>query len=400
MITKGTAEYKKAQQIANRIKDLSDCPVSEETAEEVLTTILDNVMKIDCFAAQVAKTVKDSTIGGYYTSCKFRNIAKCSDKQAWIIACAIVENNMIDTYDVYVCEEVETEEEEEENETEEEAKETMTKTELTAWLQETNNQGNSVYWVCNGGGITRGYGDEIDNLIDVINGENYDDEIEVLGYCEEYDDFACTMLQEEFNEAKFVRVKHHTPYNSENIDIQIAYYNLNNNNKNRREMKTQIEELETIAQDVETKFAYTSRGDKKVVIADCKPIIIGFDNIEQFTYAKNKYNLRGYEVSDYNGRIILDGEREKPYPRTMQQGDEIWKKGQEAEFRRYYLGDEDEETDVSAREITRLQNEITKMKEYEVLVMNEDRDDYVPVEPAEVFCDTESDIKRYIGLGF
>ena len=165
-------------------------------------------------------------------------------------------------------------------------------------------------------------------------------------------------------------------------------------------MKTQIKELETIVQEIETKFAYTSKGNLQVIIAEGKPIIIGFDNIEQFEYAKNKYNLRGYEVSDYNGSIIIDGEREKPYPRTMQQGDEIWRKGQEDEFRRYYLGDEDEETDVSEREIIRLQNEITKMKDYEVLVMNEDRDDYVPVEPAEVFCDEETNIKRYIGLGF
>ena len=165
-------------------------------------------------------------------------------------------------------------------------------------------------------------------------------------------------------------------------------------------MKTQIEELEAIAQDVEKRFAYTSSRDKKVVIADGQPIIIGFDNIEQFEYAKNKYNLRGYEVSDYNGIILLDGERENPYPRITQDGDEVWQKGQEEEFRKYYLGDEDEETDISEREIARLQNEITKMKDYEVLVMNEDRDDFVPVEPAEVFCDEETDIKRYIGLGF
>ena len=164
-------------------------------------------------------------------------------------------------------------------------------------------------------------------------------------------------------------------------------------------MKTQIKELETIVQEIKTKFAYTSRGDKKVVIAEGKPIIIGFDNIEQFEYAKNKYNLRGYEISDYNGRICLDGEREKPYMRIARDGDEVWHKGQEEEFRLYYLGDE-EETDVSEREITRLQNEITKMKDYEVLVMNEDRDDYVPVEPAEVFCDEETESKRYIGLGF
>ena len=165
-------------------------------------------------------------------------------------------------------------------------------------------------------------------------------------------------------------------------------------------MKTQIEELEAIAQDVETKFAYTSKGDKKVVIADGKPIIIGFDNIEQFEYAKNKYSLKGYEVSDYNGSIIIDGEREKPYPRIARDGDEVWHKGQEDEFRRYYLGDEEEETDISEQAITRLQNEITKMKDYEVLVMNEDSDDYVLVEPEEVFCDEETDIKRYIGLGF
>lgn len=165
-------------------------------------------------------------------------------------------------------------------------------------------------------------------------------------------------------------------------------------------MKTQIEELEAIAQDVEKRFAYTSSGDKKVVIADGKPIIIGFDNIEQFEYAKNKYSLKGYEISDYNGKICLDGEREKPYQRIAQDGDEVWQKGQEEEFRRYYLGDEDEETDVSEREINRLQNEITKMKDYEVLVMNEDRDDFVPVEPAEVFCNTETNIKRFIGLGF
>ena len=86
----------------------------------------------------------------------------------------------------------------------------------------------------------------------------------------------------------------------------------------------------------------------------------------------------------------------------MQQGDEVWHKGQEEEFRKYYLGDEEEDEDnvYSKQAITRLQNEITKMKDYEVLVMNEDRDDFVPVEPAEVFCDEETNIKRYIGLGF
>ena len=105
-------------------------------------------------------------------------------------------------------------------------KTTMTKAELTAWLKAANNMNNSVYWVCNGGGIVYGYGEDIDNLIDVINSESYDDVIEVLGAGEEFADFAATMSQDEYNDATFVRVSHNTQYNSENIDIQIAYYDL------------------------------------------------------------------------------------------------------------------------------------------------------------------------------
>ena len=102
----------------------------------------------------------------------------------------------------------------------------MTKTELTEWLQEANAMNNSVYWVCNGGGIVYGYGDQIDNLIDVINSESYDDVVEVLRTGEEFADFAATMSQDEYNNATFVKVSHNTPYNSENIDIQIAYYDI------------------------------------------------------------------------------------------------------------------------------------------------------------------------------
>ena len=105
-------------------------------------------------------------------------------------------------------------------------KTTMTKAELTEWLQAANSMNNSVYCIFNGGGIVNGYGDEIDYLIDVINSESYDDVIEVLRAGEEYADFAATMSQDEYNDATFVRVSHNTQYNSENIDIQIAYYDI------------------------------------------------------------------------------------------------------------------------------------------------------------------------------
>ena len=49
-------------------------------------------------------------------------------------------------------------------------------------------------------------------------------------------------------------------------------------------MKTQIEELETIVQEIGTKFAYTSKGNLQIVIADGKPIIIAF--ILKYNYAR------------------------------------------------------------------------------------------------------------------
>lgn len=47
-----------------------------------------NIMKLNCFAAKVAETV-EKTIGKFFTACKI------SDKQAWILACAVVENNLV-----------------------------------------------------------------------------------------------------------------------------------------------------------------------------------------------------------------------------------------------------------------------------------------------------------------
>lgn len=49
---------------------------------------LRKVMALDCFAAQIAKTIDASIdIYGY-------KVANVSSKQAWILACAAVENNI------------------------------------------------------------------------------------------------------------------------------------------------------------------------------------------------------------------------------------------------------------------------------------------------------------------
>lgn len=55
---------------------------------EALSRFLNKIMSLDCFAAQVAKTV-DSKMDGrsYY-------VASISSKQAWILACAAVENDI------------------------------------------------------------------------------------------------------------------------------------------------------------------------------------------------------------------------------------------------------------------------------------------------------------------
>lgn len=91
MITKNSEEYKKAQELANQIERAAkQSHVSSyfEMYFEQLSRFLYKIMSIDCFAAQVAKTI-DSRMDShsYY-------VASVSSKQAWILACAAVENNI------------------------------------------------------------------------------------------------------------------------------------------------------------------------------------------------------------------------------------------------------------------------------------------------------------------
>jgi hypothetical protein len=55
---------------------------------ERLATVLNEVAKIECFAAKVAETILSKM-----NPFSFR-VAFVSKKQAWVLACAIVENNL------------------------------------------------------------------------------------------------------------------------------------------------------------------------------------------------------------------------------------------------------------------------------------------------------------------
>lgn len=92
-IAKGTEAYQNAQVIANKIQEYAGKERWNNNsffsiALEDLAQFLGKIMALDCFAAQIAKTV-DSTINPYGYQ-----VARCSSKQAWILACAAVENDI------------------------------------------------------------------------------------------------------------------------------------------------------------------------------------------------------------------------------------------------------------------------------------------------------------------
>lgn len=58
-------------------------------------SLLAAVMNIDCFAAQVAKSVYERA-RNYSKATRRSVMPRCSSKQAWCIACAAVENGIED----------------------------------------------------------------------------------------------------------------------------------------------------------------------------------------------------------------------------------------------------------------------------------------------------------------
>lgn len=86
-------DYQTKQLVANTIVRYASKSRCDHNAYEyytdLMSSLLDKVMKLDNFAAKVAETVDKSMCRGY-------NVANVSSKQAWVIACAVVEND-IDT---------------------------------------------------------------------------------------------------------------------------------------------------------------------------------------------------------------------------------------------------------------------------------------------------------------
>jgi len=91
MITKGTELYKMAQQVANDLVCDAKISKNDRNGWELFGTKIQlfcrKVMSLDCFAAKIAETVDNTCCNGF-------TAARISDKQAWILACAAVENGI------------------------------------------------------------------------------------------------------------------------------------------------------------------------------------------------------------------------------------------------------------------------------------------------------------------
>lgn len=93
MITKGTPQYTEAQKMANQLTRMAgyDRLYQNSLYEISFNTMgifLEKIKKLNVFASQIAETVYKTMM--VYGRC----ICKMSDKQAWSLACAAVENNI------------------------------------------------------------------------------------------------------------------------------------------------------------------------------------------------------------------------------------------------------------------------------------------------------------------
>lgn len=95
MLTKGSKEYKVAQGIANKLEDYASVERIKQSgwfmdAFYNVEDFLNDIKKLNVFASEIAKTVANSMDRWGNTF----KVARISSKQAWILACAAVENNI------------------------------------------------------------------------------------------------------------------------------------------------------------------------------------------------------------------------------------------------------------------------------------------------------------------
>lgn len=97
MITKGTEQYAKAQNLANGlVKIASKERWNDNTMFNLyfdpMARFLDSIEKLNVFASEIAKTVNKG-MNPYG-----KQVAYVSSKQAWVLACAAIENNINEEY--------------------------------------------------------------------------------------------------------------------------------------------------------------------------------------------------------------------------------------------------------------------------------------------------------------
>jgi hypothetical protein len=93
MIQKGTEQYRQASKIANEITKVANYERwNNKTLYDMFYNdfynLMGEIIKLNVFASKIAKTIDDNAEA--YSS----KIAKVSSKQAWILACAVVENKI------------------------------------------------------------------------------------------------------------------------------------------------------------------------------------------------------------------------------------------------------------------------------------------------------------------
>lgn len=93
MITKGTKEYKEAQELANKLSEYANTERYNNNsffniAFNDLASFISKIKSLNVFASNIATTV-DNGMNPY----GFK-VANLSSKQAWILACAGIENGI------------------------------------------------------------------------------------------------------------------------------------------------------------------------------------------------------------------------------------------------------------------------------------------------------------------
>ena len=92
MLVKGSADYKKAQKLAEEIEGAAQCTKRNREYFDVefaaVEKFLNEIKSLNVFASNIAETVLNTM--------SFQNfqVAKISNKQNWTLACAAVENNI------------------------------------------------------------------------------------------------------------------------------------------------------------------------------------------------------------------------------------------------------------------------------------------------------------------